>query len=158
MATYASTRVRFDAQRLAEDMALKGWNKGDMAARAGVADMTVIRFLRGERQTASTAKKLAAALGYSVRRYVISSREMPLDEARAAVGRVVRRVIKRTDSVLKHFGDKGQVARWCAGQENPNFATFWQRPETRRELVLAMAEESGLADVQMTVVLRKVAS
>lgn len=56
-------------------MAVKGWNKLDLAKRARVADMTVIRFLRGDNQTAATAKKLARALGYSVRRYLISSRE-----------------------------------------------------------------------------------
>lgn len=67
--------IRFDGQRMAEDMALRGWNKLELAQRARVADMTVIRFLRGERQTAKTAKKLATALGYSVRRYLISSRE-----------------------------------------------------------------------------------
>jgi transcriptional regulator with XRE-family HTH domain len=66
--------IRFDAQRMAEDMALRGWSKADFAARARVSDMTVIRFLRGERQTARTAKKLSAALGRSIRRYLISSR------------------------------------------------------------------------------------
>jgi hypothetical protein len=38
--------------------------------------MTVIRFLRGETQTGKTARKLAEALGYSSRRYLISSRRM----------------------------------------------------------------------------------
>jgi transcriptional regulator with XRE-family HTH domain len=73
--TNAAARIRFDAQRMAEDMALRGWSKSDLAARAKVSDMTVIRFLRGERQTARAAKKLSAALGRSVRRYLISSRE-----------------------------------------------------------------------------------
>lgn len=66
--------MRFDAQLMAEDMALKGWTKLDLATRARVADMTVIRFLRGERQTAKTAKKLAGALGRPLRRYLISER------------------------------------------------------------------------------------
>lgn len=65
--------VEFNAQLMAEDMAAKGWTKLELANRAGVADMTVIRFLRGESQTAPTAKKLAKALGHSVRRYLISS-------------------------------------------------------------------------------------
>jgi transcriptional regulator with XRE-family HTH domain len=68
-------RVVFNTQLMAEDMARKGWLKLDLARRAKVADMTVIRFLRGENQTAPTAKKLARALGYSVRRYIVSSRE-----------------------------------------------------------------------------------
>lgn len=67
--------VRFNTQLLAEDMALRGWNKLTLAQRAGVADMTVIRFLTGERQTARTAKALADALGFSVRRYLVRSGE-----------------------------------------------------------------------------------
>lgn len=75
MANTSATAIRFDAQRMAEDMALRGWTKDEFAKRARVADMTVIRFLRGERQTAQTAMKLSKALGYSMRRYLISSRE-----------------------------------------------------------------------------------
>ena len=66
--------VGFNVQLMTEDMAAKGWNKLDLAVRAGVSDMTVIRFLRGESQTNPTAKKLAAALGRSVRRYIIADR------------------------------------------------------------------------------------
>jgi len=65
--------IRFNAQLMAEDLALKGWTKAEFAEHAGVTDMTVIRFLRGERQTAITAKKLAKALGYSTRRYLLAS-------------------------------------------------------------------------------------
>jgi transcriptional regulator with XRE-family HTH domain len=46
------------------------YNLQDLAERANLSDMTVIRFLRGERLQAPTVKKLAAALGYSVRRYL----------------------------------------------------------------------------------------
>jgi transcriptional regulator with XRE-family HTH domain len=63
--------VAFDIRLMAEDMAVAGLNKADLADRACVSDMTVIRFLRGERQTNRTAKKLAKGLGYSVRRYLI---------------------------------------------------------------------------------------
>jgi len=65
--------IRFNAQLMAEDLAMKGWTKAEFAERAGVTDMTVIRFLRGERQTAITAKKLAKALGYTSRRYLLAS-------------------------------------------------------------------------------------
>jgi transcriptional regulator with XRE-family HTH domain len=68
-------RIAFDAQLMAEDMVRKGWHKLDLAKRARVADMTVIRFLRGERQTAKTAKKLARALGHEVDRYLITSQQ-----------------------------------------------------------------------------------
>ncbi len=66
--------IRYDVQRLATDMAERGWLATDLARIAGVGDITVSRFLRQERQTAKTAKKLADALGYTVRRYVVSSR------------------------------------------------------------------------------------
>ena len=70
-----ATDVKFDGQRMAEDIALRGWLPVDLARKARVSDMTVYRFIRGERQTAPMAKKLAGALGYSIRRYLISSRE-----------------------------------------------------------------------------------
>lgn len=66
--------VRYDVQRMAEDMAAKGWTKLDLSKRARVADMTVIRFLRGESQTAPVAKKIAKALGRSVRHYLLTGR------------------------------------------------------------------------------------
>lgn len=66
--------VRFNGQLMAEDMAIKGLSKLELALKAGVSDMTVIRFLRGERQTGKTARKLASALGYSVRRYLLAAK------------------------------------------------------------------------------------
>jgi hypothetical protein len=69
-----ATTLKFNTALLAEDIALRGWLPIDLARKAGVADMTVYRFLSGEVQTARTAKKLAEAMGYSVRRYLISSR------------------------------------------------------------------------------------
>lgn len=65
----------YDVALLQDDMAAKGWLAIDIARKAGISHMTVSRFLSGERQTARMAKKLAVALGYSVRRYLISSRE-----------------------------------------------------------------------------------
>lgn len=59
---------------MAEDLAVKGWLKKDLAAAAGVSAMAVTRFLRGERQTAPMAKRLARALGHSVRRYIVSAK------------------------------------------------------------------------------------
>jgi transcriptional regulator with XRE-family HTH domain len=71
----ASPQVRFNGQLMAEDMALKGLSKLELALKAGVSDMTVIRFLRGERQTGKTARKLSKALGQRVERYLVRSRE-----------------------------------------------------------------------------------
>lgn len=69
----------YDVDKLQDDMALKGWLPVDLADAAGVADMTVYRFLRRESQTAKTAKKLAEALGYSIRRYLISAKAIVVD-------------------------------------------------------------------------------
>jgi len=65
---------RFDGQRMYDDMAGRGLSKLALAEAAGVSDMTVIRFLRGERQTPRVAVKLAQVLGYSVQRYLIRVR------------------------------------------------------------------------------------
>lgn len=70
-------RIEFDAQRLAEDVVLKGWNQHELAVRAGVSDPTVANFLSGRNRTAKTCKKLAAALGYSIRRYVVPRETVP---------------------------------------------------------------------------------
>lgn len=74
METLSTPVVRYNVQRIAEDMAVKGWTKADLARRADVADMTVIRFLAGRHQTPPVAKKIAAALGRSVRHYLITGR------------------------------------------------------------------------------------
>lgn len=79
-----ATRIQFNAQLIAEDMTENGWTKLDLAKRAKVSDMTVIRFLRGERQTAPTAKRIAKALGYPVRRYMVRSSDNVSSAAGAA--------------------------------------------------------------------------
>lgn len=65
-----ATLISYDVDRLVEDMALRGWPAAEVARRAGVSDMTVLRFLRGECQTTKTAVKVAKAMGYPVRRYL----------------------------------------------------------------------------------------
>lgn len=68
--------VRYSADRLAADIAKRGLRATDLARLAGVSDKTVSRFLRAEVQTAPMAKRLAEALGYSVRRYVLPARPL----------------------------------------------------------------------------------
>ncbi len=65
--------IQVDIQRVREDMVLKGWNRGHLATRAGVADTTVMRFLNGDHQTAKTVFKIAEALGHPVSRYIVSN-------------------------------------------------------------------------------------
>ena len=60
-------------ERVADDMAMKGWNNSALARASRVSNMTVTRFLRREAQTAKTAERLARALGHSVRRYIVPS-------------------------------------------------------------------------------------
>lgn len=69
------TASRFDLDAISQDMLAKGWLQTDLARAAGVSDMTVTRFLRSERQTARTAKKIARALGRSVRHYLLTADE-----------------------------------------------------------------------------------
>jgi transcriptional regulator with XRE-family HTH domain len=64
--------IRYNVQQISEDMAIRGWSKLDLSKVAGVSDMTIIRFLRGDNQSAPTAKKIADALGHSVKRYLLS--------------------------------------------------------------------------------------
>lgn len=71
----ANRNPGYDVARMRDDIAGRGWLPTDLARAARVSDMTVSRFLRRERQTAKTAKKLAEAMGFSIRRYLVSSRE-----------------------------------------------------------------------------------
>lgn len=62
--------IAYDVVQMQRDLAVKGWRPADLARRAGVAKSTVTRFLEGRFQSPPTAKKLAGALGYSIRRYL----------------------------------------------------------------------------------------
>lgn len=63
--------IRFDTDKIRLDMAEKGWMGVDLARAADVSNMTVSRFLSGETQSARMAGRIARALGYSVRRYLL---------------------------------------------------------------------------------------
>lgn len=62
-------RAKFNADLVAEDLALRGWTASELAKRSGMSIPTVTLFLRGEVQTTKTAHRIAKALGKSVRRY-----------------------------------------------------------------------------------------
>jgi len=70
MARHARIVVTYNAAKLAEDMAAHGWDQTDLARESGVSIATISRFFSGEYRTAPTVKRLALALGYSVRRYI----------------------------------------------------------------------------------------
>ena len=61
--------VAFDHERLKLDAAAKGWDGETLAAASGVSAMTISRFFRGQPISPRTAKKLADAIGKSLKRY-----------------------------------------------------------------------------------------
>lgn len=64
-------RPQWNVERIARDMALRGWSSKDLAKAADISVMRVSRFLNGRHQTSKTAKQIALALGYTTRRYLI---------------------------------------------------------------------------------------
>jgi hypothetical protein len=78
----------------------------------------------------------------------LDSLQIPLEMAKAQIGKAFAKTIARSASVLKDFGDPSQVKRFCDGDVSTVLAKAWQKPETRRELVKALAEESDMFDVR----------
>jgi hypothetical protein len=81
-------------------------------------------------------------------------RQLPnisLEMAKAQIGNALRRTIQG-DS-LKEYGDPSHVRRVCNGDISEPLARAWAH--RRRELVQALAEESGLFDVHMSISERK---
>jgi lambda repressor-like predicted transcriptional regulator len=68
--TYTAPHALWNVRLLVSDMTVKGWSVRELSRRSGLAHRTITNFLDGETQTAKTATKLAATLGYSVRRYL----------------------------------------------------------------------------------------
>lgn len=72
--TATTPRPVYNPVRVAEDLAAKGWTINDLARAANVHAATIHRFLKGTVQTTKTAARIAAALGYSPRRYLTGVR------------------------------------------------------------------------------------
>lgn len=79
--------------------------------------------------------------------------EITLEMAKAQLGRAFGKSIEGAS--LKEFGDPSQVGRVRDGGVPEPLARAWQRPDTRRAFVLALAEASGLFDVRFTIDERK---
>lgn len=58
--------IRFNVASLEKARASAGLMKGELCIKAGVATSTGARAFRGRRVDVATAKKLAAALGFSL--------------------------------------------------------------------------------------------
>jgi hypothetical protein len=71
MTTHQEPVVEFNRQLMAEDAAAKGFTKLIWSQKAKVSDMSVIRFLRGERVKADTVAKLVKPLKQPVERYIV---------------------------------------------------------------------------------------
>lgn len=83
----------YNVELVIDDMALKGWRPTDLARETSLSDMTIGRFLKGQVQTAPTAKKIAKALGRGVRRYYI-----PRDQSSDTGPSQDRRVTERREA------------------------------------------------------------
>lgn len=70
------TPQQFDVAKLERDIAARGWLARDLARAAGVSDMTVSRVLSSERSNPRTWARIAAAMGYTVRRYLLAKQEV----------------------------------------------------------------------------------
>jgi len=66
--------LTYDTERLRQDLALREWFGSDLARAAGVSDMTVTRALRGGPVSARMMGRLARALGFTIRRYLVTRR------------------------------------------------------------------------------------
>jgi transcriptional regulator with XRE-family HTH domain len=69
MGTTSKPKPKFNTERIASDMAIRGWNHSDLARATGKSVQTITRFLSSEVQTAKVAAAIAQALGHTVRRY-----------------------------------------------------------------------------------------
>lgn len=83
--------------------------------------------------------------------------DIPLHMAKAQIGSALKDAMKRSDLALKDLGDPSHVRRVCEGDIPNVIARAWSKPETRREFVIALAEASGLAEVETTVRVKRTA-
>jgi hypothetical protein len=81
----------------------------------------------------------------------VDSVDMPLEISKKQIGSALRTTIRVTGSALKEFGDPSQVNRVCDGDIPSVLARAWARTHTRKELIKALAEESGLFTVGMQI-------
>lgn len=79
---------------------------------------------------------------------------LPIEMAKAQIGSAIRDSLPRGAS-LKEFGDPSQVNRLCDGDVNSILARVWARPDTRRKLVMALADASGFFEARVTLNERK---
>lgn len=79
--------------------------------------------------------------------------DLTLEQAKAQFGGSVGAAIRRTDATYKEFGDPALVGRVIGGDISAVLARVWARADTRREFLLAMADASGLFEVQTTITL-----
>lgn len=76
-------RLAYNGKLAFEDMVAKSLEIEDVVRKSKLSQRTVYRFFSGELQTSNTAKRIAKALGYSTRRYLIRSEE-PQEQAAAS--------------------------------------------------------------------------
>jgi plasmid maintenance system antidote protein VapI len=75
METRKKTPIRYDVRLMRQDQAEAGLSDNGLAKLAKVGWPTIERFMSGKARTPGTAKKIAKALGYPVKRYIVGYRE-----------------------------------------------------------------------------------
>lgn len=69
--------VRYDRQRIAEDIAARGWSVRDAARVSGVGFRTIYRFLHGGAANSKTMGAIAKALGTIPETYIQRDKPEP---------------------------------------------------------------------------------
>lgn len=67
--------IRFNTGLMRVDAVEQGLTATALAKKARVSKMRVSRFLNGDSKSPVTAKRLAQALGFEVRRYLVTDEE-----------------------------------------------------------------------------------
>jgi plasmid maintenance system antidote protein VapI len=70
----STKRPVYNVALYAEHAMLRGWSRLEFARRAKVPYSTLVRFLEGQTYSPRVAVKLAAALGSTPERYLLTSR------------------------------------------------------------------------------------
>jgi transcriptional regulator with XRE-family HTH domain len=68
--------TRYDFERLRVEALARGMTQAAIAKRARITQQRVSSFLTGQRQSPSTAAKIARALGVELRQYVVTESEV----------------------------------------------------------------------------------
>lgn len=88
----------------------------------------------------------------------------PQELGKQQIGRAIEsaldraRLTKQAAAYAMGYSDSGVMGRWISGTETPQFARLWTLGERfRQELVAALAEAAGGAEIETTIKFRRMA-